>query len=54
MQFCKFFKSRFAISFDFLEHKTVNLPYHEHIDKLSLIKTIIYNIIKYKVYLSQT
>ena len=42
MQFFKFPKCRFATSFDFLEHKATNLPYHKQIDKLNLIKTIIY------------
>ena len=42
MQFCQFFKSTFATSFDFYEHKSTNLPYHEQIDKLNLIKTTIY------------
>ena len=42
MQFYKFSKSRFATSFDFLEQKKTNLPYHEQIDKLNLIKTTIY------------
>ena len=42
MQICKFSKSIIATSYDFLEHKSTSLPYHEQIDKLNLIKTTIY------------